>query len=60
MNLNLPQIEKLAPRFHVCKMTYTIFQNGRGERESPRGYEDRRRIESEIVRSCNEIYKFRR
>lgn len=36
MNLNLPQIEKLAPRFHVCKMTYTIFQDGRGRgRESP-------------------------
>lgn len=28
----LPQIEKLAPRFHVCKMTYTIF---RGKRIPP-------------------------
>lgn len=59
MNLNLPQIEKLAPRFHVCKMTYTIFRDKKGRgRESPR--EHRRRIESEIVPSCNEIYKFRR
>lgn len=61
MNLNLPQIEKLAPRFHVCKMTYTILRDKRGRgRESPANIvvESRVRLFLRVTKFTSFVDKF--